>query len=106
MTDIKEPPQPEEWHLIGLLSSFPDISQDNERRHVLPGCKTLSVPKTDKPQRTNRLSDLDYQVLVFKYKGFLHAIDNARFAPLSAAMRLLSLAMPALIVPTETRECF
>jgi hypothetical protein len=76
--------QIEDWHLIGLVSAFPDISQDNERCHVLPGCKTLSIPKNDKPasSRANRLSDLNDQVLVFKYKGFLHAIDNACCAPL------------------------
>lgn len=75
MPDPKETPETEDWHLIGLLSSFNDI-QDNERSHVLPGCKTLSVPKADR-SRANRLSDLDEQVLVFKYKGFLHAVDNA-----------------------------
>jgi hypothetical protein len=69
--------QAEGWHLIGLLSTFPDISQDNERCQILTGCKTLSIPNADESTRTNRLSDLKDQVLVFKYKGFLHAIDNA-----------------------------
>lgn len=69
-----------DWHLVGLLSSFPDISLDNNDCKVLPGCKTLSIPKsksTDQP-KMNRISDLDDQVLVFKYKGFIHAIDNVR----------------------------
>ena len=95
----------EEWHLIGLLSAFPDISQDNERCQILPGCKTLSIPKADKSaqSRTNRLSDLNDQVLVFKYKGFLHAIDNACYAsPLRSAVSLPFLAMPALVLPAET----
>ncbi|KAJ5322100.1 uncharacterized protein N7506_011230 [Penicillium brevicompactum] len=74
--DCEKQPQIEEWHLIGLLSDFPDISQDNERCHILPACKTLSVPNAKSAQTRNRLSDLNDQVLVFKYKGFLHAIDN------------------------------
>lgn len=67
-----------DWHLVGLLSSFPDISLDNNGCNVLPGCKTLSIPRsknTGQP-KMNRISDLDDQVLVFKYKGFIHAIDN------------------------------
>lgn len=67
-----------EWHLVGMLSSFPDISLDSNGCKVLPGCKTLSIPKAKHTSRSkvNRLSDLDDQVLVFKYKGFIHAIDN------------------------------
>ncbi|KAJ5261370.1 hypothetical protein N7478_011965 [Penicillium angulare] len=74
--------QPEPWTYVGPLSSFPDISQVNEKCHVLPACKTLSVPRPEaesaeeSKSRMNRLSDLNDQVLVFKYKGFLHAIDN------------------------------
>ncbi|KAJ5116597.1 hypothetical protein N7456_000945 [Penicillium angulare] len=71
--------QAEPWTFIGPLSSFPDISQDNEKCQVLPACKTLSVPRPEPEEsksRMNRLSDLNDQVLVFKYKGFLHAIDN------------------------------
>jgi hypothetical protein len=103
METCKEQSQTEGWHLIGLVSTFPDISQDNERCQILPGCKTLSVPKADKSARTNRLSDLKDQVLVFKYKGFLHAIDNACYAsPFVLAVSLLSLAMSALVFPTET----
>lgn len=68
------------WHLVGLVSSFPDISQDDNGCKVLPGCKTLSIPKSENADQAkrNRLSDLNDQVLVFKYKGFMHAIDNVR----------------------------
>lgn len=95
------------WHAIGLLSSFRDISQDGERSAVLPGCKTVSIGQADKAQRTNRLSDLGDQVLVFKYKGFLHAIDNARsvWDFELVAVGLLSLAMPSFVVSAETGEC-
>lgn len=66
------------WHMVGLVSSFPDISQDNNGCKVLPGCKTLSIPKSEHTDQAkmNRLSDLNDQVLIFKYKGFMHAIDN------------------------------
>jgi hypothetical protein len=66
------------WHMVGLVSSFPDISQDKNGPKVLPGCKTLSIPKSEDADQAkmNRLSDLNDQVLVFKYKGFMHAIDN------------------------------
>ncbi|CAG8946827.1 unnamed protein product [Penicillium salamii] len=70
MDICKEQPQIEEWHLIGLLSSFPDISQDNERCHVLPACKTLSVPNFKSAQSRNRLSDLNDQVLQCPHSSF------------------------------------
>jgi len=74
----KELAQPSDWHLVGRVSQFPDIGQDEKGCRVLSGCKTLSIPKTDvqEQSRGNRFSDLGDQVLVFKYKGFLHAIDN------------------------------
>lgn len=74
----KEQENPNQWYLVGRVSSFPDIGQDEKGCRVLSGCKTLSIPKTEDPEqsRANRFSDLSDQVLVFKYKGFLHAIDN------------------------------
>jgi nitrite reductase/ring-hydroxylating ferredoxin subunit len=38
----------------------------------------MSIPKPQNADQAkmNRLSDLNDQVLVFKYKGFVHAIDN------------------------------
>lgn len=70
--------QAEGWHFVGLSSSFPDISEDEKGCRVLPGCKTIGIPKPTQPDKpkTNRVSNLDEQVLVFKYKGALHAIDN------------------------------
>lgn len=66
------------WHMVGLVSSFSDISQDSNSCKVLPGCKTLCIPQSEgnDQAKTNRLSDLNDQVLVFKYKGFIHAINN------------------------------
>ncbi|KAI9926214.1 hypothetical protein ASPWEDRAFT_160383 [Aspergillus wentii DTO 134E9] len=77
MGDYQESVQAEPWHMVGLASAFPDISQDNERCHILPACKTMSIPRANGDgQSGNRFSNLSDQVLVFKYKGFLHAIDN------------------------------
>ena len=72
-----------EWHKVGLLSEFPDISQDSIGCKILPGCKTKSIPKTEDPEKAkaNRFSDLNDQVLVFKHKSFMHAIDNVRGVP-------------------------
>lgn len=66
------------WQMVGLVSSFPDISQDNNGCKVLPGSKTLSIPRSENTDQAkmNRLSDLSDQVLVFKYRGFMHAVDN------------------------------
>lgn len=74
----KEQNKPNNWHLVGRVSAFSDIGQDEKGCRVLSGCKTLNIPKTDNAEqsRGNRFSDLSDQVLVFKYKGFLHAIDN------------------------------
>ncbi|KAJ5241097.1 uncharacterized protein N7469_002688 [Penicillium citrinum] len=78
MEASKDPAQPRIWHLVGRVSQFPDIGDDEKGCQVLSGCKTLSIPKTDVQEQSqgNRFSDLGDQVLVFKYKGFLHAIDN------------------------------
>lgn len=68
------------WHKVGVLSEFPDISQDSIGCKILPGCKTKSIPKQEGAgeSKANRFSDLNDQVLVFKHKGFMHAIDNVR----------------------------
>lgn len=78
MNTSEKPAKMSTWHLVGLVSSFTDISLDDNGCKVLPGCKTMSIPKSQNADqaRMNRLSDLDDQVLVFKYKGFIHAIDN------------------------------
>ncbi|KAL7934697.1 hypothetical protein V8C35DRAFT_301607 [Trichoderma chlorosporum] len=85
-----------EWFSVGLASSFPDSGLDNDNlaKHrtcnaeVKPGCKVFQVPREDSSQRAEvvieedgelEVSDmkgLKDQVLVFKYKGKIHAVDH------------------------------
>ncbi|KAL4798812.1 hypothetical protein BDV19DRAFT_385895 [Aspergillus venezuelensis] len=83
MTDSNPsiPTEKEEWHFVGPISSFPDIQLGGNESgsQVRPGCKTICIPKQthpDKPTSKSTRSNLDEQVLVFKYKGSIHAIDN------------------------------
>ncbi|KAL4951102.1 hypothetical protein BDW69DRAFT_186722 [Aspergillus filifer] len=72
----------EEWHFVGPISSFPDLYQlegNESGSQVRPACKTLHIPKIEHPDKTksrSTRSNLDEQVLVFKYRGLMHAIDN------------------------------
>ncbi|KAL4861412.1 hypothetical protein BDV12DRAFT_204035 [Aspergillus spectabilis] len=67
------------WHRIGLASELPDISPDTDCQ-VTTQCKAFKIPttNTESPTPTNidLPGDLKDQVLVFKYKGSLHAIDH------------------------------
>ncbi|KAI0882740.1 uncharacterized protein GGS22DRAFT_168611 [Annulohypoxylon maeteangense] len=82
------------WFCVGLVSSFPDITNSNnaslsEQRSCtgqdsVPGCKVFHVPATDSSQAHqiegdsmfHEEGDLRDQVLVFKYNGKLHAVNN------------------------------
>ncbi|KAI1373648.1 hypothetical protein F4677DRAFT_213908 [Hypoxylon crocopeplum] len=82
------------WFCVGLVSSFPDITDSNstslsERRScadqgLVSGCKVFHVPTTDSSQAHQIEDNLIFsaegglrdQVLIFKYKGKVHAINN------------------------------
>ncbi|KAL4906220.1 hypothetical protein BDW74DRAFT_177239 [Aspergillus multicolor] len=69
------------WYFVGAFSSFEDVDHlgDGNTCPILPGCNTFHIPKPeqpDKPRANQSRSSLDEQVLVFKYKGTMHAIDN------------------------------
>ncbi|KAI1470247.1 uncharacterized protein F4812DRAFT_416768 [Daldinia caldariorum] len=83
------------WFFVGLTSSFPDITDSgsavlSESRpcagqdSAVPGCKVFHVPAADSSQARQIEGDsvfrpeggLRDQVLVFKYKGKVHAINN------------------------------
>ncbi|KAI2616976.1 hypothetical protein GGS26DRAFT_577310 [Hypomontagnella submonticulosa] len=82
------------WFCAGLASSFPDITVSgsvrlSERRPCaeqksVPGCKVFRVPATDTSQAYKIEDDsvsqfeagLPDQVLIFKYRGKIHAINN------------------------------
>lgn len=86
------------WFRVGLASSFPDITGEDEENiaharpcgssdGTSPGCKVFYVPKEDS-SRANQVTlddsgtpsepgSLKDQVLVFRYKGKFHAINQA-----------------------------
>jgi hypothetical protein len=69
------------WHPVGLASSFPDLDLDKDAYRIAPRCKAFRIPKTKGPEGPvaadlDLPGDLKEQVLVFKYKGQLHAIDH------------------------------
>lgn len=85
------------WFRVGLASSFPNITGDDEeniahtrlcsnRAETTPSCKVLYVPKEDSSRASEvKLDDsgapcepgsLRDQVLVFQYKGKFHAINQ------------------------------
>ncbi|KAI9931383.1 hypothetical protein ASPWEDRAFT_25738 [Aspergillus wentii DTO 134E9] len=67
------------WQRVGLASAFPDISADESL--ITPSCKAFTIPKTNGPEAPveadiDQPGELKDQVLVFKYKGKIHAIDH------------------------------
>ncbi|KAE8356049.1 hypothetical protein BDV28DRAFT_145549 [Aspergillus coremiiformis] len=70
------------WHPVGLTSALPDLSLDNNDSRIIPKCKSFIIPTSNGPQEApvevdiNLPGDLKEQVLVFKYKGKIHAIDH------------------------------
>ncbi|KAK4227193.1 hypothetical protein QBC38DRAFT_200573 [Podospora fimiseda] len=90
-----------QWFPVGLASSFPDIgvSEDEEgdlsqprtitpcssnTEEKQPGCKAFHIPKQNPSEGTQvnvspeeMPPDLTDQVLVFKHKGKIHAIDHS-----------------------------
>jgi hypothetical protein len=73
----------EPWQRVGLTSEFPELSEDTEGCAITQSCKAFRVPKT-KGEEVVEASielpgDLKDQVLVFKYKGKIHAIDHVGF---------------------------
>lgn len=68
------------WHRVGLVSEFPDLQLDNDCSPIAPSCKAFNIPKTNigPPVEADidLPGDLKEQVLIFKYKGKIHAIDH------------------------------
>ncbi len=70
------------WHRVGRVSEFPEVSQHNEDCQVTTACKAFRIPnaKGETPTETDieLPGELKDQVLVFRYKGAVHAIDHVR----------------------------
>ncbi|KAI6781648.1 putative mitochondrial carrier-like protein [Emericellopsis cladophorae] len=85
------------WFPVGRLSSFPEVGEDDEdlvhprecSATARPGCKVFNVPKDDLSKRSEVLITTDGlglmdeegqalqdQVLIFKHRGKMHAIDH------------------------------
>jgi hypothetical protein len=84
------------WLFVGPISDFPDVGDDDgnviqSRRcdeKLQPGCRIFHVPKADVSQMSEVVipahsmsspssgAELQDQVMVFRYKGKLHAIDH------------------------------
>ncbi|KAE8151538.1 hypothetical protein BDV25DRAFT_152530 [Aspergillus avenaceus] len=72
------------WQRVGLASEFPEVSTDNESCRVTSRCKAFRIPATNVPGEPEgpvetsirRPGELKDQVLVFKYKGKMHAVDH------------------------------
>ncbi|KAI0450653.1 hypothetical protein F5B21DRAFT_417390 [Xylaria acuta] len=83
------------WFFAGLISSFPNLTESGadvlhehrpcENGESLPGCKVFHVPSNDVSHAEQIEVDavtshsgvaLQDQVLIFQYKGKIHAVDN------------------------------
>jgi hypothetical protein len=72
------------WHPVGLASELPDLDLDKDAYRIAPRCKAFSIPKTEGTSEVklpveadiDMPGDLKDQVLVFKYKGKIHAVDH------------------------------
>lgn len=84
------------WIPVGLMSSFPEVGSDDEnlvhprscKSGTQPGCRVFDIPKEDITQRrevpvkadgerpVEDSVDLKNQVLIFRHRGKIHAIDN------------------------------
>ncbi|KAI1436602.1 hypothetical protein GGR50DRAFT_197296 [Xylaria sp. CBS 124048] len=83
------------WFFAGLTSSFPNLTESGAdilheprpcgNRDLVPGCKVFRAPSGDTSQAEQIEGDamiahngasLQDQILIFQYKGKIHAIDN------------------------------
>jgi hypothetical protein len=101
------------WQRIGLTSELPDLV-DDENYRIAPRCKAFTIPKEGGP--SEQVEDIDMpgdmkeQVLVFKYKGKVHAVDHVSKipGPLQPELPQLNLhvAMPSLVISPLPGQSF
>ena len=86
-----------DWFCVGPASAFPDLGDDrplvsNCAPDTKPGCKVFHVPGDDPSKSTevavandpnnddaaaaSEIGDMTDQVLVFRYRGKIHAVDH------------------------------
>lgn len=74
------------WHRVGLDSAFPDLSLETDSSRIAPRCKAFHIstangssePSAPVEADIDLPGELKDQVLVFKYKGKIIAIDHVR----------------------------
>lgn len=83
------------WHRVGLVSAFPDLNLDKDAYRIAPRCKAFSIPKGQAPPTEGPAEadidlpgDLKDQVLVFKYKDKIHAIDHVGLSIMHTCRRI------------------
>ncbi|PYH89974.1 hypothetical protein BO71DRAFT_487486 [Aspergillus ellipticus CBS 707.79] len=83
------------WRLVGRTSAFPDLAEGPEAtgEPIAASCKAFTIPPNPNPNPNpgpqeptcsveaavddpEALLDMKNQVLVFKYKGKIHAVDH------------------------------
>lgn len=81
--NFRQPQPGTAWHPVGLASMLPDLSLDYDDGQVTQACKAFTIPKTAGAQNAPVEADINIpgedlkdQVLVFKYKERVHAIDH------------------------------
>lgn len=83
------------WHRVGRVSEFPEVSQHNEDCQVTTACKAFRIPNSNMKGAAPTEMDVEMpgelkdQVLVFRYKGAVHAIDHVRRQAKSSLPRYL-----------------
>ncbi len=108
------------WFFAGLTSSFPNLAESgagvlDEPRLCgngasVPGCKVFHVPSSDSSQAHQIEGDaktshsdasLQDEVLIFQYRGKIHAVDNVGWVNPFIYVSMLSChaEMPTLGVP-------
>lgn len=102
MNYLWPPARPDaQWIAAGPVSQFPDVATDDGNliqsrscdAEKQPGCRILHVPKSD-PSLASEIAipvgaatspsegeDLKDQVVVFRYRDKIHAVDHVRTAP-------------------------
>jgi hypothetical protein len=83
-----------QWFSTGLISSYPDLGLDDDQSEpgvrpsdVKTGCKVFRVPPADEEASAATALDeiadpavnggnFSNQVLVFRYRGKMHAMDH------------------------------
>lgn len=115
-----------EWVPVGLMSSFPEVGSDDEnlvhprscKSGTQPGCRVFDIPKEDITRRrevpvqangekpVEDTIDLQSQVLVFRHRGKMHAVDNVShmysfLSPFMEYSLYLSAMSPSVVPPVR-----